>query len=132
MAVVASLIDDLVEMIMPVQGLEKFVSVGKENAEAFVKSGNAAYKGFEELSKTSQALAAKALEQSDAAVKALLAVKSPAELADLQGRLAREAVESAIADSRKLAELVGSIYTSTVEPISSRFAAFKDIVKFAA
>lgn len=117
---------------MAVQGLDQLVSLGKENAEALVKSGNAAYKGFEELSKTSQSLAAKALEQSDAAVKALMAVKSPAELADLQGRLAREAVEAAIADSRKLAELVGSIYASTVEPLSSRFAALQSLTKFAA
>lgn len=117
---------------MAVQGFDKLVTLGKENAEAFVKSGNAAYKGFEELSKVAQSLASKSLEQSDAAVKALLAVKSPAELADVQGRLAREAVESAIADSRKLAELVGSIYSSTVEPISSRFAALQSLSKFAA
>lgn len=117
---------------MAVQNFDKLVSLGKENAEAFVKSGNAAYKGFEELGKVSQALAAKALEQSDAAVKALLAVKSPAELADLQGRLARETVETAIADSRKLAELIGAIYSSTVEPISSRFAALQSLTKFAA
>jgi len=30
---------------MAVQGFEKLVSLSKENAEAFVKSGNAAYKG---------------------------------------------------------------------------------------
>ncbi len=117
---------------MAVQGFDKFVNLGKDNAEALVKSGNAAYKGFEELSKVAQSLTSKALEQSDAAMKALLSVKSPAELADVQGRLAREAVETAIADSRKVAELMGAIYTSTVEPISSRFAALQSLSQFAA
>ena len=117
--------------------LDKFVTFNKETTEAFVKSSTAAYKAFEELTKAAQAVATKTAGQNDAAVKALLAVKSPTELADLQGRLTRESVEAAIADSRKLVELASAAYSAAVEPLNSRVAALQALTpaaftKFAA
>ena len=117
--------------------IEKIVAFNKETTEAFVKSSTAAYKAFEELTKAAQAVATKTAAQNDAAIKALLAVKSPTELADLQGRLTRESVEAAIADSRKLVELAGAAYSAAVEPLNGRVAALKDLTpaafaKFAA
>jgi len=115
---------------------DKIVAFNKETTEALVKSSAAAYKGFEELTKATQEVLTKTVSTNDAAIKALLAVKSPTELADLQGRLARESVESAIVDSRKLVELASSAFSSAVEPLNARIATLQTLApaftKFAA
>lgn len=111
---------------------ENFMGLGKDNAEAVVKSSTAVAKGFEEIAKHSQAYVAKSVEKADAAVKALIAVKSPAELADLQSKLARESIETAIAEGRKFAELSQSVFTAALEPLNARIAAFQSLAKTAA
>ena len=122
---------------MPANVLNKLVAFNKETTEAFVKSSTAAYKAFEELTVAAKDVASKSAAQNDAAIKALLAVKSPTEFADLQGRLTRETVEAAIADSRKLVELASAAYSAAVEPLNSRVAALQALTpaaftKFAA
>ena len=119
-------------MTVKIEGFDKLVSLSKENAEAVVKSSTAAAKGFEELTKYSQAYVAKSVEKADAAVKALFAVKSPAELADVQSKLARESIETTIAEGRKFAELSQTVFTAALEPLNARFAAFQALAKTAA
>jgi len=119
-------------MSFKIDGIEKFVALGKDNAEAIAKSGAATVKAFEEITKAQQAVVAKNVEKADAAVKAIFAVKSPAEFADLQGKLARESIETAIADGRSLAELATSAFTAAFEPLSARFAALQALTKLAA
>lgn len=118
--------------MIKIDGLEKIVSLGKDNAEALVQSGNATLKGFEEIAKAGQVMAAKSAERVDGALKALFACKTPVELADLQSRLARESIESAIAESRKFAELTTAVVSAAFEPLNARFAAFQSLVKSAA
>lgn len=117
---------------MKIEGFDKFVSLGKDNADALVKSSTAAVKGMEELAKASQAYFSKSAEKTDAALKALIAVKSPVEFADLQGKLARESIESAIAEGRKFAELSQSVLSAALEPLNARIAAFQAMAKSAA
>ena len=114
-------------MTIKIDGFEKFVALGKENADAFAKSGAATVKAFEEIAKAQQALVAENVKKADAAVKALFSVKSPAEFADLQGKLAREALEAAGADGRKLAELCITAFSAAIEPIQARFAALTKV-----
>jgi phasin family protein len=117
---------------MKIDGIDTFVALGKDNADAMVKSGTAAMKGFEEMAKAGQALAAHQAATLDAAFKALFACKSPIELADLQGKLARESIETAIAEGRKFAELATTTYTAALEPLNGRVAAFQALAKSAA
>lgn len=119
-------------MTLKIDGFEKFIALGKDNAEAVVKSSTLAVKGFEELAKASQAYLTQSAEKADAAIKALFAVKTPAEFADLQGKLARESVEHAIAEGRKFAELSQSVFTAALEPLNARIAAFQSLIKSAA
>ena len=114
-------------MTIKIDGFEKFVALGQENADAFAKSSAATVKAFEEIAKAQQALVAENVKKADAAVKALFSVKSPTEFADLQGKLARETLENAIADGRKLAELSTSALTDAIEPIQARFAAMTKV-----
>ncbi len=118
--------------IMKIDGFDTFVSFGKDNAEAMVKSGNATLKGFEEMGKAMQALATRNAEKTDAALKALATCKTPVEVADLQSKLARESIEIAIAEGRKFAELSQSVFTAALEPLNARIAAFQAMAKTAA
>ena len=113
---------------MTTKALDQFVSFNKDNSEAFVKSSTAAYKGIEVLTKTAQELATKTASKGDAALKSLLAVKSPTELADLQTRLTREAIEASLADSRKLVELASSVYSAAIAPLNERITALQALV----
>lgn len=117
---------------MKFEGIEKIVALSKENVEALVKSGSVAVKGLEDVAKASQDYLASSGEKADAAFKALLACKTPAEFLELNSKLARESVEGAIADSRKFVELTQTVVTATLEPISARVAAFQSLVKSAA
>lgn len=117
---------------MKIDGFDKFITLGKENADAIAKSGAAALKGFEDIAKASQAYVAKSTASADAAVKALLSVKTPAEFADVQTKLARESIETVIAEGRKFAELSQTVFSAALEPLNARVAAFQSLVKAAA
>lgn len=117
---------------MKIDGFEQFIAMGKENAEAFAKSSNVALKGFEEIAKAWQGLASRSAEKTDAAVKALTSCKSPVEAAELQSKLARESVEQAINETRKIAELSQTVFTAALEPLNARIAAFQALTKTAA
>ena len=117
---------------MKIDGIDTFVTLGKDNADAMVRSGTAAMKGFEDIAKAGQALAVRQAEAMDAAFKAMFACRSPVELADIQGRLARESIETAIAEGRKFAELATTAYTAALEPLNARVAAFQSLAKSAA
>lgn len=120
------------EFTMKIDGFDKFLTLGKENADAVAKSGAAAMKGFEDFAKASQAYVAKSTEKADAAVKALMSVKTPAELADLQTKLARDSIETVISEGRKFAELSQIVLTAALEPLNARVAAFQSLAKAAA
>jgi phasin family protein len=117
---------------MKIDGFDKFVALGKDNADAFAKSSAATVKAIEEIAKHQQALAAKSAEKFDAAVKALLAVKNPADLAELQSNLARDAIESTISEGRTLAELTTTAITAALAPFNAHVAALQGLVKTAA
>ncbi len=110
---------------MRIDGIDTFVALGKDNADAMVQSGTAAMRGFEAMAKAGQALAARQTETMEAAVKALFACRSVADFADLQGRLARESMETAIAEGRKFADLATAAATATLQPLTQRATAFQ-------
>ncbi len=85
------------------------------NTDAIVKSGNAAIAGFQEL--------AKSAERLSSSLQALAALKSPAELMALQGKLMSEAVDAAVKDSSNIAKLTTAVFTAAFEPITKPMAA---------
>ncbi|EPY02549.1 phasin family protein [Magnetospirillum fulvum] len=109
-------------MSFKIDGFETFVSFGKDNADALSKSSAASVKAIEEIAKAQQAVLARSIEKTDAAVKALFAIKSPTEFAELQTRLARQSFEDAVLETRKLAEVTTAAVTAVLEPLSTRFS----------
>lgn len=111
---------------------EQLATFGKENAEALVKSGTAAVKGFEALAKLYSTLANQTIEQTSSAVKALSTAKTPAEFQSVYANLAKQSFESFVADSHKVQELAGSVVTESLAPLNARAQALGGLFNKAA
>ena len=105
---------------MPAASFDKITAATKANAEALTNSGNAAIAGYQELAKAYQELASKNAEKLTSSIQALASVKTPNEFADLQQKLVKEAVEAAVADSKKIADLTASVFSSAFEPVQAQ------------
>jgi phasin family protein len=102
--------------------VEKISSDAKDNAKAVSKSGAIAMEGFQELAKAYQDLAARNVEKLGEAFKELSTVKTPAEFFEVQQKLIKESFDAAVSDSRAIAELTASVFSSASEPMQKRFS----------
>jgi len=108
--------------------VDQITAATKANAEALTQSGNAAIAGFQELAKAYQSLATKNAEKLTSSIQALAAVKSPDEFIALQQKLIKEGVESAVSDSRNIAELTTAVFTAAFAPVQKQVEALKKTV----
>jgi phasin family protein len=97
--------------------------VMKGNANALTESGNASRAAVQELTKAYQELTTKNARNLTTAMQAMVAVKSPAEFIELQQRLIKEGIETAVGDSRRIAELTTAVFTASFEPVQKRIQA---------
>ena len=54
------------------------------------------------------------------------AVKSPAEFIELQQRLIKEGVETAVGDSQRISQLTTAVFTAAFEPVKKRLEAMQN------
>jgi phasin family protein len=92
----------------------------KGNLEAVVESGKVYAAGVQDLSKTYVEEAKSAYETLTADMKELAAVKSPTELFQLQGKLARRNFDAMVAYGSKNTDAVLKLMSETFAPISGR------------
>jgi phasin family protein len=92
----------------------------KGNVEAIVESTKVYAAGVQDLGKTYAEEAKAAFETLTADVKELAAVKSPAELFQLQARLARRNFDALVAYGSKNTDAVSKLASETFAPISGR------------
>jgi hypothetical protein len=97
--------------------VEKLTVAVEAGTDAIASGKNAAINGFQELAKAYQVLATKNAEKLNASIQALAAVKSPAEFIELQQKLIKEGVDTAIRDSSEIAKLTAAVFTASLEPI---------------
>ena len=102
------------------KGYGDFTSLGQENVEAVIKSGNIAVKGFEALGREMMAYARYSLEGNVAATKAMLGAKSLREVVDLQADYTRKSFDHAMAESAKLTEMSVKVANEAMQPIQAR------------
>jgi hypothetical protein len=98
----------------------------KGNAEALADGGAASRDAIFELTKAYQELATRNARNLTVAMQAMAAVKSPAELIELQQRLTKEALETAVRDGERIRELTTAVFTAAFEPIKKRVEAAQD------
>jgi hypothetical protein len=59
-------------------------------------------------------------------MQALAGVKSPAEYIELQQRLIKEGVETAVGDTQRMAQLTTAVFTAAFEPVMKRIGAVQN------
>jgi phasin family protein len=101
----------------------------KGNAGALTDSGNASRAAVQELTKAYQELTTKNARNLTAAMQALAAVKSPTEFIDLQQRLIKEGVETAVGDSQRIVRLTTAVFTAAFEPLKKRIEAVQSTAR---
>ncbi len=102
------------------EGYGEFAEAGKENVEAFVKSGNLLAKGMETLGKEMMDFARLSIEGNVAATKAVMGAKSFKEAVDLQTDFAKKNVDQMLNEGARLAELSVKVTNEAMEPIQAR------------
>jgi phasin family protein len=98
----------------------------KGNADALSESSNASRAAVQELTKAYQELTTKNATNVTAAMQALAAVKSPTDFIELQQRLIKEGVETAVGDSQRIAQLTTAVFTAAFEPVKKRIEAVQN------
>ncbi len=105
---------------------------GRGNVEALVEAGKIGTEGFQEISRENMEFAKKSFEESSSAMKDFSSIKSPTELFQLQGEMARKnfdvMVQQASKNTEKMVKLMGDMF----QPISSRMAEAGDKMKISA
>ena len=104
----------------------------KGNVEAIVESGKIFSEGLQEIGKTYVDEAKSAFETATADFKEIAAIKSPTELFQLQGKLARRNFDSLVAFSSKSSEAFVKLANEGFAPLSSRVSLAADKVSKAA
>jgi phasin family protein len=98
----------------------------KGDADALAESGNASRAAVQELTKAYQELATKNARDLTAAMQALARVKSPTEFIELQQKLIKEGVETAVGDSQRIAQLTTAVFSAAFEPVKRRIEAVQN------
>jgi phasin family protein len=92
----------------------------KGNFDAVVEAGKVLAAGMQDLGRTAVEDAKTAAETVTADVKAMAAVKSPTELFQLQGEIARRNLDTLVAKTSKNAEVMMKLANDMFAPLSSR------------
>ncbi len=92
----------------------------KGNFDAVVEAGKVLAAGMQDLGRTAVEDARSAAETVTNDVKAMAAVKSPTELFQLQGEIARRNLDTIVARTSKNAELMMKLANDMFAPLSSR------------
>jgi phasin family protein len=99
---------------------EEFVTFGQGNVEAMMKSSQIWASGMQDMSKTFAATAQAHMEATMATVKALSGVKSMKDALELQSKLARTSLETAMAETGKLTDASVKLAEQAMAPITAR------------
>jgi len=114
-----------------VKGYDQFISFGKDNAEAMLKSANAAGKGIETINSEVFAYARKSAEESVAAAKAVLSSRTVEEAFQLQSEFSKAVFEAYVDQLAKFGDMALATARHTAEPIQARVSAFAELVRAA-
>ena len=112
-------------------GVEAMIAFGKDNAEAVMKSANAAGKGIESINTEAFAYARKSAEESVAVAKAVLSSKTIEQAFQLQSEFGKAIFESYVDQLAKFGDMALATTRHAAEPIQGRASAFAGLVRVA-
>lgn len=111
------------------KGYDAFVTYGKDNAEAAMKSATTAGKGIETINSEIYSYSKQSIEDSVAATKAVLGSKSIHEAFEFQTDYAKSAFEAYVAELSKISELATATTKDSFAPFKGRVQAWLDTVQ---
>ena len=114
-----------------VKGYDQFISFGKDNAEAVLKSANAAGKGIESINSEVFAYTRKSAEEGVAAAKAVLSAKTVEQAFQLQSEFSKAVFEAYVDQLAKFGDMALATARHTAEPLQARVSAFAELVRAA-
>jgi phasin family protein len=104
----------------------------KGNVEAVVESGKIFFAGMQDMGRQQVAATKSLVETVQGDFKKVAAVKSPTELVQLQGELARRNFDAAVSFGSKNTEALVKLYNDAFAPLSSRMSVAAEKFKKAA
>lgn len=104
----------------------------KGNLEAVVESGKIFFNGMQGMGREQVEATKTAVETVQDDFKKMAAVKSPTELMQLQGELARRNFDAAVSFGSKNTEALVKLYSDAFAPLSSRMSLAAEKIKKAA
>lgn len=104
----------------------------KANVDAVVESGKIFFTGAQDLVKSDVETGKAVLEVVTADAKKVTTVKSPTELFELQGEIARRNFDAAVSFGSKRTEAIVKLYNDAFAPISNRVSVAAEKVSKAA
>lgn len=104
----------------------------KGNVEAVVESGKIFFAGMQDMGRQQVAATKSVVKTVQGDFKKVAAVKSPTELVQLQGELARRNFDAAVSFGSKNAEALVKLYNDAFAPLSSRMSVAAEKLKKAA
>jgi phasin family protein len=112
-----------------VKTYDQILAFGKDNAEAVLKSANAAGKGIETINSEVFAYTRKFFEGSVSATKAVLSAKTFEEAMQLQSEFGKAMFQTQVEEAAKIGELALSTARESAEPFQARVAAAAEFVR---
>ncbi len=104
----------------------------KGNVEAVVESGKIFFAGMQDMGRQQVAATKSVVETVQGDFKKVASVKSPTELVQLQGELARRNFDAAVSFGSKNTEALVKLYNDAFAPLSSRMSVAAEKFKKAA
>jgi phasin family protein len=104
----------------------------KANVEAVVESGKIFFAGAQDMVKSDVETGKTVLETVTEDAKKVAAIKSPTELFELQGEIARRNFDAAVSFGSKRTEAIVKLYNDAFAPISNRVSVAAEKVSKAA
>jgi len=104
----------------------------KGNVEAVVESGKIFFAGMQDMGRQQVAATKSVVKTVQGDFKKVAAVKSPTELVQLQGELARRNFDAAVSFGSKNTEALVKLYNDAFAPLSSRMSVAVEKLKKAA
>ncbi len=112
-----------------VKTYDQLMAFGKDNAEAVLRSANAAGKGLENINSEVFAFGRKFFEGGLTAAKAVLSAKTFEEAIHLQGEYGKALFQTQVNEAARISELALTAARQTAEPFQARAAAVAEFVR---
>ncbi|HRC26880.1 MAG TPA: phasin family protein [Alphaproteobacteria bacterium] len=97
-------------------------SATRDAAEAYSRSGNVFWKGYESLVKTCTAMAQDSIEKQSTFFKKALSSKTLNEFTEIQNEAAQENFNDMMSGATKVSEICIKICTESFEPINDQIS----------